>query len=81
VSPELLAWANALDATSLSEETAKEAELFLRDYRRMPLYVRREIAFRLRSAIGAQISPPPPPTVGSMDIIATVLSARRNQLG
>jgi hypothetical protein len=81
VSPELLAWANALDATLLSEQTAKDAEDFLQTYRRMPLYVRREIAYRLRSAIEAEVSPTPPPTIGSMDIIATALSARRNQLG
>jgi acyl-CoA reductase-like NAD-dependent aldehyde dehydrogenase len=81
VSPELLAWANALDATLLSEKTAQDAERFLQTYRRMPLSTRREIAYRLRSAIEDQISPTPPPTVGSMDVIATVLSARRNLLG
>jgi hypothetical protein len=81
VSPALLNWANALDVTSLSQETASEAERFLQSYRRMPLYVRREIALRLRSVIAAQVSPVPPPTVGSMDIIATVVSLRRRQLG
>jgi acyl-CoA reductase-like NAD-dependent aldehyde dehydrogenase len=81
VSPTLLAWANALDATLLSDKTAKDAEAFLRDYRRMPLYARREIALRLRAAIEDQITPIPPPTIGSMDVIATVLSARRSRLG
>jgi len=81
VSPELLSWANALDVTSLSEQTVSDAERFLQGYRRMTLPVRREIAFRLRSAIEAQVSPIPPPTVGSMDIIATAVSARRRQLG
>jgi hypothetical protein len=81
VSPDLLRWANALDVTSLSEETVSDAERFLQSYRRMPLLTRREIAFRLRSAVAAQVSPVPPPTVGSMDVIATAVSARRRQLG
>jgi hypothetical protein len=47
----------------------------------MTLPARRQIAFRLRSAIEDQVSPIPPPTVGSMDVIATAVSARRRQLG
>jgi len=82
VSPELLAWADAVDATSLSERTIKEAERFLREYRHMTsLGARREIALRLRTVIEAQVRPPPPATISSMDVIATVLSARRKQLG
>jgi hypothetical protein len=81
VSPELLSWANALDVTSLSAETVSEAERFLQGYRRMTLPARRAIAFRLRAAIEDQVSPMPPATVGSMDIIATAVSARRRQLG
>jgi hypothetical protein len=82
VTPDLLAWANVVDATRLSDKTVKAAERFLRDYRRMTsLIARREIALRLRANIETQVSPPPPPTVGSMDVIATVLSLRRKQLG
>jgi len=47
----------------------------------MDLGARRESALRLRSAIEAQVSPPPPATVANMDVIAAVLSARRKQLG
>ena len=81
VSPELLTWANAVDATLLSEKTVEDAERFLRGYRRMTLGARRQIAFGLRSAIEDQVSPSPPPTIGSMDVIAAALSARRKQLG
>jgi hypothetical protein len=80
-SPTLLAWANAVDATSLSMETAEAAEQFLRDYRRMPLAARREIAFRLRDKVNAQVRPAPPVSIGNMDAIATALAARRRQLG
>jgi hypothetical protein len=79
--PSLQTWANALDVTTLSDKTAQDAERFLRDYRRMTLPVRWELALRLRSAIEAQVNPPPPATVTSMDVIATVLSARRRLLG
>jgi hypothetical protein len=84
VSPALLAWANALDVTLLSDRTAKAAERFLADYRHMSMSTlgsRRESALRLRAAIEAQITPTPPPTVSSMDVIATVVSARRKLLG
>ena len=78
---ELLTWASALDTTSLSEETVSTAERFLQEYRRMNLRRRRDLALELRYAIAAQVRPVPPPSVGSMDIIATAISARRRQLG
>jgi hypothetical protein len=81
VSPELLAWAQVVDASQLSERTAQEAERYLRDYRRMHWTARREFGFRLRSAVAAQVSPPPPETIAPLDVLATVLSARRTQLG
>jgi hypothetical protein len=82
VAPDLLAWANVVDATGLSDKTVQGAERFLHDYRRMTsLIARREIALRLRANIEAQVSPPPPPTVGNMDVIATAISVRRRQLG
>jgi hypothetical protein len=62
-----------VDATALSERTVREAERFLRDYRHMTsLGARRESALRLRAAIEAQVSPVPPGTISSMDVIATV---------
>ena len=82
VSPALVEWASAIDATSLAAETVKEAERFLRTYRRMTMLdVRREIAFRLRSKIEEQVSPPPPVSISNMDVIATALTMRRRQLG
>ena len=81
MSPALLAWANAMDATLLSDKTAKDAESFLRDYRHMNLFARREGALRLRARIDVEVSPPPPPSLSNMDVIATVVSARRKHLG
>jgi hypothetical protein len=81
VRPELAAWAQAVDATRLSDRTAKEAERYLRDYRGLHSALRREFGFRLCAAIAAQVSPPPPETVAPLDVMAVVLSARRKQLG
>jgi len=80
-SPTLVAWANVVDATGLSATTVKNAERFLRDYRRMVISARREMALRIRSKIEAEVSPRPPVTIGSMDVIATALQMRRRQLG
>jgi hypothetical protein len=82
VSPALLAWANALDATKLSPDTVASAEKFLREYRRMgTLNARRELALRLRSAITDEVTPHPPASTSSMDVIATAVQVRRKQLG
>ena len=82
VSPSLLAWADALDATGLSDDTVASSERFLRDYRRMgTLNARREIALRLRSLIESEVTPRPPVSASSMDVIATAVSVRRRQLG
>lgn len=82
VTPSLLAWANALDATGLSDHTVASAERFLHDYRHMgTLNARREIALRLRAAIEAEVSPRPPVSASNMDVIATAISVRRRQLG
>jgi hypothetical protein len=81
VRPDLLEWANALDATSLSAQTVKDGERFLRDYRKISIPARREIGFRLRSKVEAQVRPRPPVALGNMDVIATALAARRRQLG
>lgn len=81
VSPTLLAWAQAVDASQLSDQIVKGAERYLQDYRRMNVFTRREVGLRLRSAIEGQVSPPPPASVASLDVIATALSAWRKQLG
>jgi hypothetical protein len=78
---DLLTWAQVVDASRLSDRTAKEAEDYLREYRRMSALARDEIAFRLVSVVAIQVSPPPPADVHPLDILATVLAARRRQRG
>jgi hypothetical protein len=81
VHPELLAWAQVVDVSGLSDKTVNQVERYLRDYRKMDFMARRELTFRLWAAIAAQVRPPPPQTVAPLDVMATVLSVRRKQLG
>ena len=81
VPPDLLAWAQAVDVSRLSDRTVRQVERYLRGYRHMTLDLRQQEAFRLRAAVEAQVSPPPPVDAHSMDVLATVLAVRRKQLG
>jgi hypothetical protein len=79
VSRDLRAWAQLLDVSRLTDDTARSLEWYLRKYRRMPRFSRRETSYRLVSIITAQVTPPPPLSINPLDIMATVLSVRRAQ--
>jgi hypothetical protein len=79
--PDLLAWAQAVDVSRVTEHTAKAAEEYLRDYLRMTPLAGREFGLRLASLLETQVSPPPPLSLTPSDIAATVLAVRRKQLG
>ena len=81
VPPDLLAWAQAVDVSRLSDRTVRQVERYLRGYRQMRLADSQEEGFRLRAAVEAQVSPPPPVDAQSLDVLATVLAVRRKQLG
>ena len=81
VPPSLLAWAQAVDVSRLSDRTVRQVERYLRGYRHMTLADSQEEGFRLRAAVEAQVSPPPPVDAQSLDVLATVLAVRRKQLG
>ena len=79
VSPDLRAWAQVLDVSRITDDTARSVEWYLRKYRRLPRFSRREASCRLVSIIAAQVTPPPPLSINPLDIMATVLSVRRAQ--
>ena len=81
VPPSLLAWAQAVDVSRLSDKTVRKVERYLRGYRHMTLSDRKEYGFLLVAAVEAQVSPPPPVNAFPLDILATVLAVRRKQLG
>ncbi|MGN6796415.1 MAG: hypothetical protein ACTHJW_28855 [Streptosporangiaceae bacterium] len=79
--PDLVAWAAALDASRLTDDTAKEAAEYLQRYQTMHPMTRTEFGLRLVAQIEQQVSPPPPLSLRPADIIVTALEARRRQLG
>src|SRR5262249_39235360 len=81
VRPDLLAWAQEADVSRLSDRTVHCAEDYLQRHQRMNLGARQEEAFRLLSVIPGLRSPTPPTGIHRMDVIATVLAVRRQQLG
>ena len=81
VPPSLLAWAQVVDVSRLSDKTVRKVERYLRGYRHMTLNDRKEWGFLLVAAVEAQVSPPPPVNAFPLDILATVLAVRRKQLG
>jgi|SRR5215471_7340057 len=81
VPPSLAGWAQAADVSRLSEKTVQEIDAYLRKYRTMTLNVSRELGFRLTAIVEAQVSPPPPVNALPLDVLATVLTVRRKQLG
>ena len=56
VPPDLLAWAQAVDVSRLSDRTIRQVERYLRGYRHMTLPNSQEEGFRLRAAVEAQVS-------------------------
>ena len=81
VQEDLVAWAQVVDVSGLSEKTVQDAEDYLRTYRRMTEFAREELALRLMATVETQVKPPPPVDVAPLDVLATVLSVRRRQLG
>jgi hypothetical protein len=81
VPKDLVAWAQVVDVSGLSEKTFQDIDYFLRTYRRMTEFAREDLAFRLMAAVQAQVNPPPPLDGAPLDVLATVLSRRQGQLG
>ncbi len=81
VTPDLLAWASAVDVSRLSEHTVKAAENYLRDYWRVGSLTRREFGLRLMAAVDSQLGTSPPLSATPPDILAVLLAVRREQLG
>ena len=63
----------------VTEHTVREAERYLRSYRRTPATNRHEAGFRLMALLAIQVSPPPPLTVAPLYSVATVLRAVRER--
>ena len=81
VPADLVAWAQGVDVSRLSDKTVREAEDYLNKYRHMNLELSQQMGWRVMAAIEAQVTPSPPPFAQPLDVIATVLALRRKQPG
>jgi hypothetical protein len=81
VPTDLVAWAQGVDVSRLSDKTVQDAEDYLKGYRYMNLDLSQQMGWRVIAAVEAQVTPPPPADAQPLDVIATVLELRRKQLG
>jgi hypothetical protein len=81
VPADLVAWAQEVDVSRLSDQTVRDAEDYLKMYRYMNLDLSQQMALRVIAAVQTQVTPAPPLTARPLDVLATVLELRRKQFG
>jgi hypothetical protein len=79
IPPPLLGWAQHLEVSRLSDQTAAAANGFLRRYYDLRPAAREHLGIQLASAVAAQVSPPPPPGTDAASFLAAVLAVRRER--
>lgn len=79
IPPPLLGWAQHLEVSRLSDQTAAAANGFLRRYYDLRPAAREQLGMQLASAVAAQVSPPPPPGTDAASFLAAVLAVRRER--
>jgi len=72
-------WSQALDVSRVTPRTVREAEYYLRRYRRIGPATRREASFRMMALLSVEVSPPPPLSIAPLDAVGTVLRAVRSR--
>jgi uncharacterized RDD family membrane protein YckC len=79
VPPPLLGWAQVVETSRLSDQTAEAAGSYLRRFHELSPVARDDLGLRLASAMVAQVSPPPPPGTPPPAYLAAVLAIRRDR--
>jgi uncharacterized RDD family membrane protein YckC len=79
VPPQLAGWAQSLQVSALSEQTAEAAGSYLRRYAELSPSARDALGFQLASTVAAQVSPPPPAGTPPVAFLAAVLAVRRQR--
>jgi uncharacterized RDD family membrane protein YckC len=72
-------WAQHLELSRLSDQTAAAANSYLRRYHDLRPAAREQLGMQLASAVAAQVSPPPPPGTEAAAFLAAVLAVRRER--
>ena len=79
VPPPLAGWAQALQLSRLSDQTADAAGSYLRRYRELSPPAREALGAQLANAVAAEVSPPPPPGTPPAAYLSAVLAVRRDR--
>jgi uncharacterized RDD family membrane protein YckC len=79
VPPQLLGWAQHLEVSRLSDQTAAAASSFLRRYYDLRPAAREQLGMQLAATVAAQVSPVPPPGTDPAAYMAAVLAVRRER--
>jgi uncharacterized RDD family membrane protein YckC len=75
----LAAWAQTLQVTTLSDQTAEAAGSYLRRFSELTPHARDSLGAQLANAVAAQVSPPPPAGTPPTAYLAAVLAVRRER--
>ena len=75
----LAAWAQTLQVTRLSDQTAEAAGSYLRRFSELAPHARDSLGAQLANAVAAQVSPPPPAGTPPTAYLAAVLAVRRER--
>ena len=81
IPPALRDWSQSLDVGRVTAHTLREAEYYLRKYRRLAPQARIEEEFRLMAMLTSQVTPSPPLNIAPLDAVATVLRKVRQEQG
>ena len=79
VPPPLAEWAQHLEISRLSDQTAAAASSYLRRYYDLRPAAREQLGLQLAGSVAAQVSPPPPPGTDPPAFLAAVLAVRRDR--
>ena len=79
VPPPLTGWAQSLQLSALSDETADAAGSYLRRFAELSPRARESLGFQLANAVAAEVSPPPPAGTPPPAYLAAVLAVRRER--
>jgi uncharacterized RDD family membrane protein YckC len=79
VPPPLAGWAQALELSRLSDQTAEQASSYLRRFYELTPAAREELGQRIAAAVAAQVTPPPPPGTPPAAFLSAVLAVRRQR--
>lgn len=79
IPPALADWAQALELSRLTDQTAATVSGYLRRMGELRPAAREELGWQLASSVAAQVSPPPPAGTPPAAYLAAVLAVRRQR--